>query len=561
MKRVPVLVLLFALTLARLTSAQAVVVPSPVPSCANGDVLTWNTATSLFICTSIGAASQPFDDSLGILANNADPTKILRLSVSAIAPATTRVWTVPDANVTIPSTIASLAANTFTSLQTMNGGFASTTGTLSSTLSVAGVTTLNTVAYTWPGSQGAADTFLKNNGSGTLSWGTQSAALPSPVTQNLIFTDNTYDIGASGATRPRNYFGAGNMTIGGTLGVTGASTLTSLSATSGAFSTTLSVTGASTLAAVAATTGTFSSIVTITGNLTLSGTGNAVGTITSGIWNAGAVTSSGTVTGVAGTFSGALTTSLTTDATTTTTGALRSAGGLGVTKAIWAGGDITTTASNPNIVINRATGGTAGTLLFKVNSVAEGQLASSAGDMYWDYPGSMIMRGGYGGTTRVTLTTGGAWRWHAYGAGTLTTDSSGNITAVSDERMKNIVGPFTPGLREMMGIKPILYRYNKASGLDQENVYAGFSAQNVLGYVPEAVGKNLEGFYSLNIVPLLAASVTAIQELSREVDELRAVLKLPAKQRSSVKVTDEKRVVSSATKARLDEIAKQKERK
>lgn len=37
----------------------------------------------------------------------------------------------------------------------------------------------------------------------------------STVTSNLIFTDNTYDIGASGATRPRSIFLAGNATVGG----------------------------------------------------------------------------------------------------------------------------------------------------------------------------------------------------------------------------------------------------------------------------------------------------------------------------------------------------------
>jgi hypothetical protein len=43
---------------------------------------------------------------------------------------------------------------------------------------------------------------------------------------NLIFTpDNTYDIGASGATRPRDFFLGRNATIGGTLGVTGTTTL------------------------------------------------------------------------------------------------------------------------------------------------------------------------------------------------------------------------------------------------------------------------------------------------------------------------------------------------
>ena len=47
------------------------------------------------------------------------------------------------------------------------------------------------------------------------------------LTGNLLFTDASYDIGASGATRPRNIFLSGNATIGGTLGVTGVATLAS----------------------------------------------------------------------------------------------------------------------------------------------------------------------------------------------------------------------------------------------------------------------------------------------------------------------------------------------
>jgi hypothetical protein len=43
---------------------------------------------------------------------------------------------------------------------------------------------------------------------------------------HLIFTDATYDIGASGATRPRDLFLSRNAVIGGTLGVTGVATFT-----------------------------------------------------------------------------------------------------------------------------------------------------------------------------------------------------------------------------------------------------------------------------------------------------------------------------------------------
>jgi len=110
--------------------------------------------------------------------------------------------------------------------------------------------------------------------------------------------------------------------------------------------------------------------------------------------------------------------------------------------------------------------------------------------------------------------------------------------------MKNILGPFTSGLNAVLGVKPILYRWNAESNLDAENVYAGFSAQNVLGYIPEAVGEK-DGRYSLNIIPVLAATVNAVQELVAEVDELRVAVGLPAKTRTPPPA-DTTRVVSSA---------------
>lgn len=61
------------------------------------------------------------------------------------------------------------------------------------------------------------------------------------ITSDLIATDNTYDIGKSGATRFRDFFLARNAAVGGTLGVTGATSLS-----------TLGVSGLSTVAAVTA---------------------------------------------------------------------------------------------------------------------------------------------------------------------------------------------------------------------------------------------------------------------------------------------------------------------
>ena len=52
------------------------------------------------------------------------------------------------------------------------------------------------------------------------------SSLICPITFNLTFTDATYDIGASGASRPRDMFLSRNITVGGTAAITGVATLT-----------------------------------------------------------------------------------------------------------------------------------------------------------------------------------------------------------------------------------------------------------------------------------------------------------------------------------------------
>lgn len=118
-------------------------------------------------------------------------------------------------------------------------------------------------------------------------------------------------------------------------------------------------------------------------------------------------------------------------------------------------------------------------------------------------------------------TTGGV-RFANFGAGAATFDASGNISSVSDERLKDIQRQFTSGLKQLEGIRPITYKWNKKSQLETEHEYSGFSAQNVAANLPEGVSKNPQGYYSLQDRAIIAALVNAVNELSEKVKTLEA---------------------------------------
>jgi hypothetical protein len=137
--------------------------------------------------------------------------------------------------------------------------------------------------------------------------------------------------------------------------------------------------------------------------------------------------------------------------------------------------------------------------------------------------GGSIMTASASGVTKYELHNDGTFRLNAYGAGALTTDANGNVTAVSDARLKNIQGDFTRGLSDILKIDPKLYMWNATSGLDMEHVYAGFIAQNIQTAIPEAVMAGPSGYLSLQDRPILAALVNAIKEQEVKLDATATV--------------------------------------
>lgn len=135
-----------------------------------------------------------------------------------------------------------------------------------------------------------------------------------------------------------------------------------------------------------------------------------------------------------------------------------------------------------------------------------------------DALGTLSLYSNAGGGTKLSLLTNGNIRFNAYGAGMLTTDGGGNITASSDERLKKIEGTFDRGLDDLEKLTPILYRWKSETGFDA-TTYARFSAQNVQLAIPEAIGQGKDGFLTLQDHPLIATIVNAIKEVASKVSD------------------------------------------
>jgi len=108
--------------------------------------------------------------------------------------------------------------------------------------------------------------------------------------------------------------------------------------------------------------------------------------------------------------------------------------------------------------------------------------------------------------------------------------STNTWTVASDARLKEVIGPYTKGLSELMKLRPVRYYYkNPGEGplfapdvLQKENV--GFVAQEVAQVFPEAVDTASNGYLGLNIHAILIAYLNAIRELKAENDRLYSLI-------------------------------------
>jgi hypothetical protein len=107
--------------------------------------------------------------------------------------------------------------------------------------------------------------------------------------------------------------------------------------------------------------------------------------------------------------------------------------------------------------------------------------------------------------------------------GTANKPGGGSWDIFSDERLKNINGRFTSGLKAVMQLQPIRYQYkpDNALRLKSEGEHIGFGAQALQKIIPEAVTKNANGYLMVNNDPILWTMLNAIKEQQKEIVELK----------------------------------------
>ena len=90
-----------------------------------------------------------------------------------------------------------------------------------------------------------------------------------------------------------------------------------------------------------------------------------------------------------------------------------------------------------------------------------------------------------------------------------------DVTAPSDERLKQNIKPLDAGLNEILNLNPVTFNYTFADG---DN--AGINAQNVQEIYPYAVQQRSDGYLQTDYKKLIPLLINAIKEQQKQINEL-----------------------------------------
>ena len=107
--------------------------------------------------------------------------------------------------------------------------------------------------------------------------------------------------------------------------------------------------------------------------------------------------------------------------------------------------------------------------------------------------------------------------------GTASKPGGGDWAVFSDERLKNINGPYKRGLKAVLQMQPIRYEYksDNALGISLKGEYVGFGAQSIEKIIPEAISKTDNGYLLVNNDPIVWTMLNAIKEQQQQIEQLQ----------------------------------------
>jgi hypothetical protein len=110
------------------------------------------------------------------------------------------------------------------------------------------------------------------------------------------------------------------------------------------------------------------------------------------------------------------------------------------------------------------------------------------------------------------------------GGGIYRTSNVGTFDQTSDERLKDIAGPWLRGLKEVLAIEPIRFKYKRGNplGIEAQAEHIGVSAQALQRAIPEAVRRGEQGYLSITLDQVVWSMVNAIKDQNRQVTQLQA---------------------------------------
>ncbi len=174
-----------------------------IPGTANGQILKWDNTTTP-PQWKLGTSGTPSFDNSSIDLNASNELEIKTLGVSsqkiadgAITNLKVAVDAIQTQNIRDGSIVGSDLAN---NISIATSGNLNTSGTLS----VIGNTIFNTRPYTWPSTTAGSNTFLQNNGTGTLSWQPITSFKDQTAKNGVLLGDGT-NISGLPSTGPLQY--------------------------------------------------------------------------------------------------------------------------------------------------------------------------------------------------------------------------------------------------------------------------------------------------------------------------------------------------------------------